>query len=217
MTDTPFSPSELDQALYNAISRGQYDVMNEALQSGATLGAKDAATGRGLLFAIIDRMADIPDNSDEFGQLTVMFLNYIGHAGLDPNAKDKGGISPLNYTIRRGNFLIADVLIATGADVDEKLPDGGNTPLHVAVTLAAEGKGIRLLNTLLGMSADPTLRNDAGVSAFDLVARRDDVPEIRAALSSTHQVQAFLAAERAVQQDNLRGGSKRFKLGGPGA
>jgi len=202
----------LDQTLYNAIRAGDRDMAKVALDNGATMRARDAQTGRTVLFAIIDRMAEISDDSDEFGALTMMFLNAVTY-GIDPNLRDNNGISPLNYTLQKGNYLVPDLLLATGGEPDEKFPQGGDTPLHVAVRLALEGKGIRLLNTLLTVEADPTVKNDAGVSAYDLVgkvaAKPGDEKTVRDMLSLSPRVKALAENARAAEQDRLRGKSKR--------
>lgn len=218
MTDTPFTPQQLNQALFNALKSGDYAVMQEALESGATIAAaRDRETNRNLLFAIIDRMADISHDHSEFPRLTAMFVNYMTQ-GLDPNARDNAGVSVLNHALQRENYLVPSMLVAAGVNVNENFPQkNGDTPLHIAVELAIAGKGGRLLDTMLNANADPTAANDNGVSAFDIVRNADTehAPHVMAKISAAPQLQVIFAAERQANQEKLRAQAKRFKLGGP--
>jgi len=53
-------------------------------------------------------------------------------AGVDVNAKNKNGTTPLHKATGRGHKEVAELLIANGADVNAKL-DGGQTPLDSAI------------------------------------------------------------------------------------
>lgn len=218
MTDTPFTPQQLNQALFNALKSGDYAVMQEALESGAAVGAaRDRETNRNLLFAIIDRMADIGHDNAEFPRLTAMFMNYITQ-GVDPHARDNAGVSVLNHALQRENYLVPGLLVAAGVNVNEKFPQkNGDTPLHVAVELAIAGKGYRLLDLLLNANADPTAANDNGISAFDIVRRASGqyAPDVMVKITAAPQLQGIFAAERQANHEKLRAQAKRFKLGGP--
>ena len=57
-------------------------------------------------------------------------------AGVDVNAKDKYGESPLLFAATFGHKEIAELLIANGADVNTKIEVGdykGQTPLDGAI------------------------------------------------------------------------------------
>ncbi|MCC6581897.1 MAG: ankyrin repeat domain-containing protein [Phycisphaeraceae bacterium] len=207
MTDTPFTPQELGQAFFNAQQRGDYGVMQEALESGAgPATARDVLTGRNILFAAIDRMDVVLTDSREFSSLSARLVQYIVD-GANPNARDHAGVSPLNYALQKQNYMAASLLLGAGAAADEKFPDGGDTPLHVAVRLANDGHGTRLFSVLLAMGADPALPNDAGQSAFDIAAG-----DARTFLAATEKVQQSLAAHRDAHLQALRAGAKKLKL-----
>jgi len=54
-------------------------------------------------------------------------------AGVDVNAKDEGGVTPLQHAAYWGHKEIAELLIAKGTDVNAK-DDGGRTPLDWAIS-----------------------------------------------------------------------------------
>ena len=55
-------------------------------------------------------------------------------AGVDVNAKNKVGGTPLHFAALEGRKEIVELLIAKGADVNAK-DDQGRTPLDVAIEL----------------------------------------------------------------------------------
>ena len=54
-------------------------------------------------------------------------------AGVDVNAKDEGGVTPLQHAAYWGHKEIAELLIAKGTDVNAK-DDGGRTPLDWTIS-----------------------------------------------------------------------------------
>ncbi len=54
-------------------------------------------------------------------------------AGVGVNAKDEGGVTPLQHAAYWGHKEIAELLIAKGTDVNAK-DDGGRTPLDWAIS-----------------------------------------------------------------------------------
>ncbi|MDE2643043.1 MAG: ankyrin repeat domain-containing protein [Verrucomicrobiota bacterium] len=52
--------------------------------------------------------------------------------GVDVNAKDDVGKTPLTYAARFGHKEVAELLLAKGADASAKTDDNGTTPLHHA-------------------------------------------------------------------------------------
>ena len=53
-------------------------------------------------------------------------------AGVDVNAKDDGGLTPLHYAVSKGYWTFVNFLINEGADVNAK-SDEGKTPLDFAI------------------------------------------------------------------------------------
>jgi len=80
----------------------------------------------------------------------------------DPNAFDVGGYAPLHYAARRGSANIADVLLASGADVNAQTMTGRDTPLHRAAFMGHES----VVAVLLENGALPTLQNADGDTAL---------------------------------------------------
>jgi ankyrin repeat protein len=76
--------------------------------------------------AFADPIHDAAMNGDIAGVTTEL------HKGVDVNAKDKWGGTPLHWAANRGHEEVAELLIANGADVNLK-DDYGRTPLKWAV------------------------------------------------------------------------------------
>ena len=215
MTDTPFTPDELNRALLRAVQDGDIVVFNEALESGANARLRDPATGRSLFFTAIDHLDDGTGTPPRDGAHLIIMMGLINH-GADVNARDNNGISPLNYTLQKENILAATILLASKANPDEHFPPNGDTPLHLAVRLALAGQGVRLLDNLLLMKADPTVKNNAGVSALDLLgqfaAGPDDLAAVRDKLAHSPHAMDAMAEHRDVQQEQLRQQARRGGL-----
>ena len=98
-------------------------------------------------------------------------------AGVDVNAKDKYGLTPLHHAAWQGRNEIVELLIANGADVNAKDVDGG-TPLHEA---ASDGRK-EVVELLIDNGADVNVKDDRGMTPLDWaegVSRRD-LPEVKA-------------------------------------
>jgi cytohesin len=94
--------------------------------------------------------------------------------GIDINAKNLAGQTPLHYAIQLNNFDAAKNLIALGADV-HSIDSNGNTPLHLAVIQG----NVEIVNLLLGHGAasDRLMVNDQGATPLTLAAAsgREDI------------------------------------------
>lgn len=64
-----------------------------------------------------------------------------------------------------GHIQIVKQLIARGADVNQKCPKKGNTPLHYA----AESNRLEIVETLLRAGADRKIRNKANLRPSKVV------------------------------------------------
>jgi len=90
--------------------------------------------------------------------------------GVDIDAKDDGGRTPLHLASQRGHQALVKYLISRGADVNAK-EDRGNlhaTPLHHAV----HGGHRDVVETLLVHGADANMRDRLGQTPLDLANRR---------------------------------------------
>jgi ankyrin repeat protein len=89
--------------------------------------------------------------------------------GADINGStDLSEWTPLYTAVNWGNWFAAEVLIASGADVNRKT-SSQRTPLHRA---ALHGNA-RVVQLLLEAGADPTAVDAAGDRAIDLALMRD--------------------------------------------
>ena len=98
---------------------------------------------------------------DFFRNATVDRVTNCLEAGADPNARDRGGRTPLHAVAassREPDIVVA--LIAAGADPNAR-DAAGNTPLHAS--LANEHADVVV--KLLELGADPAARNDEGRAA----------------------------------------------------
>jgi len=96
------------------------------------------------------------------GDLDVV-RQHVG-AGLDLNAVDAYGSTPLTVATTFGRTDVALALIEAGADL--AIGDAqGSTPLHLAAFFGR----VPIVEALLEQGADRYARNDDGATAFDLV------------------------------------------------
>jgi uncharacterized protein len=83
--------------------------------------------------------------------------------GADVN---KPGWTPLHYAATSGHLDVMELLFANSAYVDAESPNG-TTPLMMAAQYGSTAAVKRLLDE----GADPTLRNQLGLSAIDFASR----------------------------------------------
>jgi uncharacterized protein len=82
---------------------------------------------------------------------------------------NRTGWTPLHYAATGGNEQVVRLLLEKYAYIDAESPNG-TTPLM----LAARQKHGSVARTLTEAGADPTVRNQAGLSAADYAQRSDD-------------------------------------------
>ncbi|XP_068161838.1 poly [ADP-ribose] polymerase tankyrase-2-like isoform X2 [Antennarius striatus] len=93
---------------------------------------------------------------------------YLLRHGAEVNSQDKGGLLPLHNAASYGHVDVAALLIKFNASVNAT-DKWAYTPLHEA---AQKGR-TQLCTLLLAHGADPSLRNQEGQSALDLVMADD--------------------------------------------
>lgn len=91
--------------------------------------------------------------------------------GADPNCLDAERRSPLSIAIINRRRECLRPLISGGADVNKRSGPQLNTPLHQAVKLGPEGKDV--VKLLLQRGAKSDVKNEKGLSAYDLAVRSD--------------------------------------------
>lgn len=125
-----------------------------------------------------------PRNAND--ETPLMLAALRGHTDLVRTliARDadvnKTGWTPLHYAATNGHLAIIQLLIETHAYIDAESPNG-TTPLMMAAHYGTP-QAVRLL---LDEGADPTLKNQQGLSAIDFAQRgnrKDSAEAIAAAI-----------------------------------
>ena len=112
-------------------------------------------------------------------------------AGVDLNATDSRGYSPLMLAAYAGHREATAWLLARGVDPNSR-DLNGNT-----VLMAVSWKGeLGLVRQLLAAGADPSLRNKNGIDASAIAAQFGQ-PEVCALLDSARRAQAQQVNEEA--------------------
>jgi ankyrin repeat protein len=163
--------------------------VNAALPSGETPLLVAARTGKAdAVRTLIARGADVHRKEGEFGQTALMLAAAENHpdvcallieAGADLKARTtvfelqyslsnvyrvpemvKGGFTALLYAARQGSIAAAEVLIAAGADLNEREPAEGVAPLLLAIL----NGHYDFAAMLIGRGAEVNLTDQAGRS-----------------------------------------------------
>ncbi|MEZ6235552.1 MAG: ankyrin repeat domain-containing protein [Phycisphaerales bacterium] len=107
------------------------------------------------------------DYSDERDQITRGITRAMLTAGIDPNARDDDGNTPLHEAVSGDgvNLVAAEELVAAGADVNARNNDGQTALGHHYETLFEYD---RVVPFLLRHGADPRIANNRGKNAIDI-------------------------------------------------
>src|ERR1700733_8537736 len=144
------------EMLTRAIVTGDLNTMEALLSAGANPDLPDRIGQTPLSFAII--VAYQP-------RAVEMLLAYHANPNAPLNARQSTSPfpeMPLHYAVHSGDVRLASLLIANGAHIDARGPEG-RTALHVAVT----GNRFDALHLLLEKGADPNIRDEEGASPLD--------------------------------------------------
>jgi ankyrin repeat protein len=127
-------------------------------------------------------------------------LSSLLAAGSDSGARDRAGWTPLLHAANAGHAAAIQLLLAAGAELEVKAPQGGSTPLMLASALGHRESVVALLCA----GADPWLRNDCHKDAHTYA--REGSHEAVALLLSECQLRANRAAEssRLVREEEER-------------
>jgi len=168
---------EQQTALWLACRHSRLAAVKTLLSSGASVNAKDKK-GVSVLGA-----ATIASNEE-------VVLALLSHGVADVN--DTAGM-PLRDAVKAGKKGVAEALITHGAAVQPP-PEvtGVATPLHAACERGDE----YLVSLLIRSSADPSVGDAAGQTAFDLLRRRN-LPD--------SQIATLLSPPRRPAQDGSTG------------
>jgi len=98
-------------------------------------------------------------------QNDIDFVDLLIAYGAKVNLKDKEGWSPLHYAANEHLLSITKSLVKANATINAK-DSYGNTVIWRAV-FASKGRG-EIIEFLLENKADPSIKNDSGISAKNL-------------------------------------------------
>ena len=169
-----------------AVERGDLVTVKRWLDEGLDPEYQAAQVGTGLMVAawngnvemmalFVDRGAN-PRRSNRNGEQALQLAAWNGHVNAVKWLLEHGGAlnregnnwGALHYAVFNGHDKLARELIARGAEVNARSPNG-STPLMLA---AREGRE-ELTKVLLESGADPKSKNDWGDNALALAMRYD--------------------------------------------
>ena len=137
-------PSTGGSALISAATRGDLEMVNTLLRSGADVNQTDEKRFTALLRAL-------QNDREEIANI------LVARPELDVNAQGEGGANALISFVARQRVPAVQDLLNRGANVN--LPDSdGDTALNIAV----QRGNVELVNLLLSKGADPNIKNKLG-------------------------------------------------------
>jgi ankyrin repeat protein len=138
---------ELQRTILDAIRAGDIEEVQQLLQTGADINARDNGGCTSLHYAL------------RAGQLEMVKLLVANGANL--NARADNGWTPLHHAVSAGQLKMVKLLVANGANLNAR-DNGGWTPLHDAVS---EGK-LEVVKLLVDSGADVNARDNIGCAAI---------------------------------------------------
>jgi len=186
--------SEADAALFHAVGKNDLKGFRSALDTGASLTARDNTGHRAIDIAVQMCRYD--------------FIVELSNRGADILAPDFLNVSPMLHAADKSRCWRGVALFAeAGGDVDVRTPSlkgvrpvlDGATPLMVA-TLIGEADTVLLL---LALGADTDLTNSKGQTALDIVDIARETGRKAAALDIIAQALSDLTARKEHVADFL--------------
>ena len=177
------------QALAALLQRGfDPDTLDPQGQSGLMLAAREPAMKAFQVLVNWPRIKVETRNAKDESPLMIAALK--GYLDMARQLIDKGadvnktGWTPLHYAATKGEAPMIELLLENHAYIDAESPNR-STPLMMAA-LYGTTSAVKLL---LESGADPTLRNDQGLTAIDFAqrAKRVDAAEVIAAFIRARQ------------------------------
>ncbi len=176
--------------LMEAARSGRVDAVRMLLAHGAQVNARESARGQTALMWAVSRQHPeivkvlIENHADlqvRTGERTVMAMLDQGPRGVKTAARDahpmiNGGSTALMLAAQNGSAESARLLLAAGANVNDRAGDGKSS-----LVMAAFAGHTDVATLLLNAGADPNAA-DAGYTALHAAALRGDLVLVRALL-----------------------------------
>jgi ankyrin repeat protein len=176
-----------ETVLMTAARTGNADVVRQLLDRGARV---NVTAGRGqtalmwavaqrhpdVVAALLDHGADVRARSVEYQERVRTETSTKAHGDYIFDMQ-QGGYSPLLFAARVGDLASAKLLVAAGADVNDKAPYG-----TTATVVAAHSGYGEIVTFLLEQGANPN-DNGAGYSALHAAILRQDEQAVTALLA----------------------------------
>lgn len=159
------SQKEKDQALYAALDDFSPDQLQRAIDKGANLEGRAGQYATALFKAVASYERSTVKDASEI----------LLKAGANPNALNEAGqpVMQAALTGYRGDAALARILVAAGADVHARDPQG-NTALHVAL----QRKLWDVAGFLIDAGGHKNHTNDAGQSVLSRAIENDAPADI---------------------------------------
>lgn len=171
---------------FEAITRDDADTVRLLVLRGIGTNSADRKLGPALVYAaslkswscvraLMESPLTNPNVRNQAGETALMFAAMHGELPVARFLYSKGalinqpGWTPLHYAAMGGKLEVAQWLLQEHAFIDALSPNE-TTPLM----MAAREKHPSMARFLLDEGADPSLRNEAGLSAADYFARNSD-------------------------------------------
>lgn len=181
--------AEVNEAFFTAVLRDSASDIRRLLLRGADPNQIDPQRGPALVVAAAARSqhalkallespetnVDIANGKDETALMQAALLGDMEVVKLLLARKaevNKPGWTPLHYACTAGHLEVVKLLIERSAFIDAQSPNR-TTPLM----MAARHRHTTIVRYLIEQGADPTQRNEAGLSAADYLARAEE-PEL---------------------------------------
>ena len=186
---------------FSAIKRDNPSTIQDLLSRGFDPNTLNAQGVHGLLLAMQEpapKVADVlirwpktnVESRNAKDESPLMMASLRGHLELARKLIERGadvnkpGWAPLHYAATNGHLEVMDLLLENHAYIDAESPNG-TTPLMMAA-LYGTSAAVKLL---LDAGADPTPRNQLGMTAIDFAnkAGRRDAADLIAAARRSQQ------------------------------
>lgn len=156
----PYNKPENLDSIHKAAETGDIVEVNNYLEKGVSVNAKDKDGATPLHWAACSGFAEIAE--------------LLIDAGADVNATNKEGTSVLPWAILNARTEVAELLIDAGADVD--VITGGRSMLHWAIA----GEQPEIAELLIESGADVNLKSEDGTTPLHwaVISGQDEIVEL---------------------------------------